>query len=520
MGRFCVASLRPYQGNCRVEFCTYPLSLTVLALMVASSSVLASRHGEFSIDTDTYDYLVQNVCADAATGKILHRIDPDTQSARNIDPGVGCPPGSISRDLRVGDERLPYLKHDRDSATGAIYQLSNAFPRPHTGGEVRIIHSLDFANHGKAVVGGLKFVQFDYNYDGFNINQYRSSFASIVGTADPSGGVQYFIANKSEADPTSASVPCTTQDAWGLWNKAAIFGGRKSAGSHVFRLNIVRDRVPGSSNFSCPSFYNDAFTMYGIVPNFTFASGKVIRDVLVQQHWAGSSKEEAMSGEKEIFTRAYGLTRWEAWARNSTQKPSTYCDGVGKTEPGGWTMVDCRDWSFVSPDPDHGYVPSRFPTPPYLVAGGNFLDNGDFGRGMDTIGNWRWPAPGKGNGTNWTINSEASGNIFLLSLAVDGGSVLYQDVPARADFKHVRFGVQAWVPSPGPIPVVLGLLQMDAKGSILQRDNVEIHVVSEKKQFRSAEPVVISQGVVTLRFQVFLKGGNTVAIDNCWLGPS
>ena len=52
---------------------------------------------------------------------------------------------------------------------------------------------LDFASHGQAV-NNITFIQFDYNYDGFNINQFETGYATIVGTADPSGGVQYFIA--------------------------------------------------------------------------------------------------------------------------------------------------------------------------------------------------------------------------------------------------------------------------------------------------------------------------------------
>ena len=174
--------------------------------------------------------------------------------------------------LQIDDKYLPYHKHDRENAAGAIYQISNS-------GEIRIIHSLDFAKYGKAVLGELTFIKFDYNYDGFNINQYKTAYASIIGTADPSGGIQYFIANKSEIHNNKEkglSLPCPIRDAWGLWNKEQIFSNDAKKGSHVFRLNIIRDRAPDSSNFSCPNFYNDAFTAYEIIPNFTFASGKII----------------------------------------------------------------------------------------------------------------------------------------------------------------------------------------------------------------------------------------------------
>jgi hypothetical protein len=140
----------------------------------------------------------------------------------------------------------------------------------------------------------------------------------------------------------------------------------------------------------------------------TFASGKTLRDVLVQQHWAGTDAASAVSAEKEFFSREYGLTRWEAWERNSARAPSTYCDGTPKTAQGNWTMIDCRDWSYTTADPDGGWVPQRFPTPPYLLAGGNWLDNGDFGRGVANVGAWRRPEPASRNATNWEILTEAT----------------------------------------------------------------------------------------------------------------
>lgn len=508
------------------------LTLTLAAASAASAATnnSAPQRLTSALDAATLDYLVQDVCGPANGGPL----DPSVFH----DPGApgGCPTGTQRRDLRVG-EALPYHKHDRDFASQHIYQLSDAFPMVHRGGEVRVVHSLDFANHGKAV-RQLTFLQFDYNVDGFNINQYATQYASIVGTADPSGGVQYFIAANGDKylrarnDTAAAALPaqqqlgdsaaCSTLDAWGLWDKR-VFNDPSKA-SHLFRLNIVRDQNPGSPGFQCPSSYNNAYTTYSIQPSLKFASGKTLANVLVQQHWAGSDAASADSAEKEFFTREYGLTRWEAWEKHSQRQPSKFCDGITHTA-GDWTMVDCRDWSYTSADPDGGYMVGRFPTPKHLLSGGNWLDTGDFGRGMGNVGKWSRPAPSSpANVTNWALVAEPNtSNRYLVTSPVDshGGALVYQDIDVRQGFANVGFGASVWAPSSGPAAkaVLMELLQRNANGDIVCKTTLNLGDPSrDKKQFRTEQPIVLAGSVSSLRFQIFQASGE-VALDNCWVGP-
>mmetsp|Transcript_50482 Transcript_50482/g.98930 ORF Transcript_50482/g.98930 Transcript_50482/m.98930 type:complete len:520 (-) Transcript_50482:69-1628(-) len=510
--------------------------LVVLLTFLVSTSAAYSTPALDGIDAATFDYLVQDVCEDPHTGA-------------TSDP-YGCPPEHVRRNLEIG-EPLLYHKHDKaDGGAGPIYQISDAFPLRHGDGTVRVVHSLDFARHGSPVQN-LSFVQFDPNYDGFNINQFNTSFASIVGTADPSGGVQYFIAAKSRASSrlgtSSSKINCSVLDSWGLWNKEEVFGtSSNGSGATLFKLNIVRDTPPSAHNFSCPPFYNDAFTTYSLQQNLTFASGKTFHDVLVQQHWAGADSASAGSAEKEFFTSEYGLTRWEAWVRHPEPplRPSTFCDGEEKKAPGGWVMVDCRDWSFTSLDPDGGYVPYRFPTPSYLLAGGNLLDNGDLGRGLTDAGMWSRVTVGL-NATSFRVGEELSGNLYLAFSSVvgtgKGAAVVYQNVTAsnvEASSNTVAFGFQLWWQCTGRKfgsndVAGVSLVQIDAAGRQLGMTSVAgvaPEIAPRKKSYQSKAELL--QGCTTLQLKFWWMsssaasgppadddGSCELALDNAWLSP-
>lgn len=263
-----------------------PMFAVVAWLLLATAGAAAADATDAAASSLSMDFLIQDVCVDATTGAVLPRGDP-----------AAC---AQHRDLRVG-ETLPYHKHDFDTSTGVLYQLCDAFPLPHADGTVRVVHSLDFANHG-AAVDNLTFVQFDHNLDGYNANQASTAFASIVGTADPSCLSQpcpeYFVAPAGN-HTGNANQSCNLLDAWGLWDRAwlaravAAPPAPTPAGSHLFRLNIQRATPPSSG--TCPPFYNDAFTEFALLRNYTFLSGKSLTTVR-QQHWAGTTFAGALSG--------------------------------------------------------------------------------------------------------------------------------------------------------------------------------------------------------------------------------
>ena len=503
--------------------------LPILALALALTCRVT--HGKNApLPNLDLDYLIQNVCLDS-----------------NSKPTADDPSTCLhSRDLLPG-EVLPYLKHDRDAQSHQIFQLSNSFPLLHSDGTVRVAQTLDFVHHG-AGVSEVAFVQFDRNYDGYNANQAATKFASIVGTADPSGGVQYMV-----ADQPKGVGGCTLLDAWGLWDRQWLTNQSqtprnqsRSAGSTLFELNIMRDSLPNVPNSSnCPSFMNAAFTRYELKPSMTFASGRTLKDVLAEFHFAGVNESDARSGERQFFTREYGLTRWEAWVKTSGAVPSQFCGAESPDPPTNftqdgnvsWTMVDCRDWSHLSLDPDGGYRPQRLPIAPFLIAGGNLLDNGDFGHGVGDVGLWRV----SGVGLIKLVQNMSSSNVALSvantqlrdtdanddTVPDDTVPVVFQDVSVPSEWLSaghaIAFGGQVWretsiVQELTCVGSRLCLQQLAHNKSIVAEMSITVDTtLPEKTQYQSVDTLVV--GAETLRFGFFLPGGCTesFSIDNNWV---
>jgi lysophospholipase L1-like esterase len=482
-----------------------PLSLQLppLGLAPHALTVAALKHDDDSTSNQlSMDYLIQDVCVDSA-GVVL-----ENTAGVDIDP-ASC---MSHRDLQSG-ERLPYHKHDFDLETGVFYQLSDSFPLPHNDGTVRVLQTLDYADHGNSV-RGLSYMQFDQGLDGFNANQAATEFVSIVGTEDPScgrAGVQcpeYFVAPAAAMDGVSS---CTLLDSWGLWGKDLFASPAGNNGSHLFRLNIQRGTPPSAK--LCPSSYNAAFTEYDLLPSFTFHSGKTLRNVLRAQHWGGTSFADAKGGETEFFTREYGLTRWEAWqldghcgANHTAPCQPTFglCgkDGARRIDAEGrhWVRDGCRDWTHISADPDGGYDPQRYPVSTALIAGANLLDNGDFGHtaSPDTCGHMKEPpcTPAIGahwkrsNRTNWSILKASNVTNFFLATNCIGGvcsstgeDMIYQDVPLPASAAvglPLSFGGHFWLGNDQGIhrQAQLSLLQLSADGTVIHETEARVEIVN------------------------------------------
>ena len=512
----------------------YPiLDIRMLFLALALALSLAPCGGSLGLDLD---YLIQNVCLDSNSKPTAD--DPST-----------C---SFSRDLLPG-EPLPYIKHDRDTQSHQIFQLSNSFPLLHSDGTVRVAQTLDFAHHG-AGVSKVEFVQFDRNYDGYNANQASTRFVSIVGTADPSGGIQYMV-----ADQPKGVGGCTSLDAWGMWNRqwlanqSQIPRHKRVSSSNLFELNIMRDSLPNIPNASnCPSFMNAAFTSYELKPSMTFSSGRILNDVLVEFHFAGVNESVARSGERQFFTREFGLTRWEAWVKSPGAAPSQFCGAESPDPPPNdspaassthdetnlsWTMVDCRDWSYLSLDPDGGYRPQRLPIAPFLIAGGNLLDNGDFGHGIEDVGMWR---VGEG-GLIKLVQNMSSSNVALNvtntqlhdtdtnndNVPDDNIPIVFQDVSVPSKWLSaghaIAFGGQVWKETSIAQELTcvgsrICLQQLAHNKSVVAEISITVDTMLPKKlQYQSVDTLVV--GAETLRFGFFLPEGCTGSffIDNNWI---
>ena len=427
---------------CLMAFCCGTLALD--KLQDQQHPVWQPNFSTLDADALTMDYLIQDVCLDNF-GAVVVSTDVD-----RLDPAL-C---ASHRDLSPG-ELLPYHKHDMHGDNGMFNQLSDSFPLLHDDGTVRVLQTLDFADHG-ANIQNLTYLQYDKGLDGYNANQAATEFASIIGTEDPSCGLaecpEYLVA------PAVSGNGCTLLDSWGLWDKNLLRSPTGNNGSHLFRLNIQRG-IPPSAGI-CPTFYNDAFTQYALLPSYHFQSGKILKNVVREQHWAGATFADATSGETQFFTREYGLTRWEAWQldghcgpnRNGHCHPGGVCGTDGARAPGGWVRVDCRDWTFLSVDPDGGYPPQRYPVSHALVSGANLMRDGDFGQGAQSIGGW---SRATANTTNWSIlKATGAWNYFLATNCIGhcAGNMVYQDVPLPTSITPgttLSFGAQVRASSKG-----------------------------------------------------------------------
>ena len=476
---------------------TLGVGVTTVALLCRSTPPIQPFHPTTNQEAEAYAYMTQSVC-----------LSP-TQS----DP-YNCP-SEKTRPLTMG-ENLPYVNHDLLPSTGEAFQVSNSFPVRHSDGTARVLQTLDFTSHGRGVKPpALVSFQFDVDYDGYNANSLGlgdgesdsgsgtpGEYVSILGTADPSKGVEFFV-----------SPGCGLEDSWGLFGKE-IFPSEEgeaeagAGGGHLFEVNIVRSSLD-VRGWSCPPFYNDAYTTYSTSQNFTYASGKIMDSVKVS-HWGGYDEETATSAEKEFFTKQYGLTRWEAWVKGAEPGEGLLCGGP-QTGEEGWVLVDCRDWSYTLELNGTGviYNTLRVPVHPDLIGGGNWLRDGDFGEGGD--GSPWWGEFGTGVETD--IAYEEDGNKILRVTTTEPGTGMEQSaivevgVWARLGFGGKLIGIGG--------ASTVSLTQLDADGKTLATTILRVECDG-----RNFEGVIekVESGCRSLRFRVTLDSAGSCSIDDNYLG--
>ena len=408
-----------------------------------------------------------------------------------------CP--TATRDLLVG-ENLPYMNHDLYPETGETFQISNSFPMKHSDGSVRVLQTLDYVAHGAGLQpGNIKSFQFDVDYDGYNANSMNvgSQYVNILGTADPSSGVQLFVA-----------PDCSLVDSWGLFGKEVF---ELKEGRHLFKLNVVRSAL-GDSGWECPEFYNDGYTTYEDIHNFTYSSGKVMETVKIS-HWGGTTVETATGAEKEFFTKEYGLTRWEAWVKGAVPGGGLLCGGPQSGED-GWVLVDCRDWSYTLDLSVTGIVYSglRVPVHKDLIDGGNMLRNGDFGEGNNDESAF-WVEFGEN--VVYNIAYQEDGNKMMKITNEKSGTGLEQIVKVgKGDWERLGFGGR--LIGEGDTSVTVSLTQLNANGEELATIVIEV----EACDGRNFEGFVkkIEDGCVNLRLRILMDSVGVCSIDDNYVG--
>ncbi len=273
------------------------------------------------------DYFIQDVCL-SSTGAVLP-LDPRSSSCAS------------TRNLMYG-ESLPYSKHDQPGifAAGSPqgFWASDSFPI-----RADLLITAASTDHG---VDGDTFSVFDTAHDGFSSFELLGTYASITGTRDPIGGVQYFIA------PTCRTGTGNT-DAWGLFPATTTV----SAGSKLFPLKIAATKT------ACPTTFDTSYTVWtNNTTNHTYKNGAVL-PTIVTSHYSHATIPASDHIEKLYFTKVYGQTKWERWEKagtvyhtNEATRAATFaswdvCAGPSSFIEQGvtWYLVDCHDYTNIVP---------------------------------------------------------------------------------------------------------------------------------------------------------------------------
>ena len=304
---------------------------------MASFSAIGVAAAESPADAQLARYFVQSACLDRA-GAALPGLAP------------GEPGCARTRPLRV-NEALPYRKHDWPAATGGPalgYQASDSLDGTLLG-RPAIIQTLDFGS------GQRRFGQMDRG-DGGQAIILRDGSAAAALTEDGSGGVQWFVAAACrEGGPLPSA-------GW-LFVATPV---RPEWHERLVHLNIA------GAPSDCPARFNPSLTRWRsatiALPWREAATGAVAErpaEVLVSEHFGGTSVATAHHLERFWFARDLGLVRWEGWEhRERGRRPdlerraaviaeSRRCPRIelSVAPAADWVMADCRTWTNLARTP-------------------------------------------------------------------------------------------------------------------------------------------------------------------------
>jgi hypothetical protein len=325
--------------------------LALAAALLGSVSAHAQAPADWQI---AYDYLVQDVCVDAA--------DAAQPGVSPLDGAARCP---RHRDLRVG-ERLAYHKHDWAEAGSRAAlpegeQRSDSFPvRLGTLG-IAVAQSFDFGAPPR------RFGWVDSS-DGGQIAIFSPASVSYGLTEDGGDGLQFFFGH----DCRAAGAADRLRDAWVIVTRDFA---PDRPGETVARLTKSWDRCPGALSYAFTRWHVEALSLRVNLAGRTAPHDFV---ALISDHFGGRDPARANHLERFYFARELGLLRWERWenlarpgdpaerahaaARAAALAASDRCDAVAAPPAltGQWLMADCRQWTQLVPPTDPAGDPPGF----------------------------------------------------------------------------------------------------------------------------------------------------------------
>ncbi len=262
---------------------------------------------------DIRDFMIMDVCVDQRD-RVLSGLSP-------TDPGC-----ERHRDIRP-NEIAPYHLHNFPANNapcaarlGTI--LKDNFPVV-KGGVKRIVsfynHGVDGSCPGK---GGsaLPFGTLNNPDDGGSIQWYDDQYGFIMGSWSPVD-LSSFVGSKCSSHPHSS---LRYARGWVIGPRTLpSFRGTFDYALFASKLETGR---PDLSRVSCPTRVNRALTTW-VRDAFVYKSGLTLNS-LISDHYSrgdarGDSPGKAEQVERTYWTREFGLTRWEKWARSDWVNPRT-----------------------------------------------------------------------------------------------------------------------------------------------------------------------------------------------------
>lgn len=412
-----------------------PLGYFFTYIIIAFLSVVSPSVVQAQTSDELYDYLVQDVCTDAA-GNIVANDPANAALCQN------------RRNILLG-EKSPYILTDRyflgsnDPKNGATYQAINSIPVRATDGTIKIFYP-------KIIQGpfssSYQFTSFVESRDGLDLADItNSNYVSFIRTSDGTCYDQIWSKSYNYASPVQRA------GGWIIFPYAGI----PSSWAPINSVNVATYHVQLTPNRpNCANGNSTGVTYWNSPFYYQYNSGKIL-NTLVSAHYASTNLSSTNNAlERYFFTKEYGFTKWEAWVpqtrcinenMNNGQIAKCYpgvanylaveiardvagrCNNFGTPETGessvaqwgyqNWVRIDCRDLTnFIALD-----TPIRLLTSDMANTNGvvdiNYLASTNVwnGNGPQSYHNM-----GSANGTGWQVPSSAGAGHLTYGPYVSG----------------------------------------------------------------------------------------------------
>lgn len=388
---------------------------------------------------------------------------------------------------------------------------------------------------------------------GGDVYEVEPPYVSIVGTSDGTNVTGWY--NQEDANQ------CQYGNAWVSYDPDNI--PRSPGGGEVIWSDELATPIAGvvdpAANV-CPATTGTALTRWTLYPQFEYASPSECTnedskriDTIVSDHAPGDLSHH----EVFYFTDVYGFSRWERWncseersesppdpdyaapRCNYEKSPSVmhmaYADPIDPTAK--WqiqnaaglycTLVDCRDTTFVEPEPEPGHVPAVWHPSAQVYYAGNLLLNGDFPWGdIDELLPPFWTAE---VGMQPVVAADSDDNRYmLLDVGGDNGwfsqrtqlAEFYQTLGVGADEAGpltIHYGALVSLVGAGSRQLQVALSQWDANNEQIELTIKVFDVTQEPQHIVATTPLEPGADSIQIRFRLSPEDAPAMRLDDAFV---